>query len=389
MNDEVKIVANYLPQFHEIPENNQFWGKGYTDWVAVRNAKPLFDGHNQPKVPYAQNYYSLDTYDSIEKQVKLANQYGIYGFNIYHYWFNNDLNLLTKPAQIIRNSSELQIHYMFTWDNASWKRTWSAVKHANDWAPVNDNNENQENKSQNSTGILAELIYGTENDWKNHFEYLLKYFKDERYIKEENMPLFGIFNPDNQPKVLKKMMTFWNKLAQENGFDGVKFICKNNHGENKISSFSFAYEPGNSAWESRTLVNKVWKYFDRKKTGTKPKVYQYENVWRNLIHRAKKSHDKNLCFGCFVNFDDSPRRGCNGRIISGGTPKLFENYLAQLIQICKLKKKTILFITAWNEWGEGAYLEPDESNGVEYLVALKNAIISVNELEDNSLDADE
>uniref|UniRef100_UPI003AB827B2 glycoside hydrolase family 99-like domain-containing protein n=1 Tax=Faecalibacillus intestinalis TaxID=1982626 RepID=UPI003AB827B2 len=113
---KVKIIANYLPQFHEIPENNKFWGKGYTDWVAVKKSKALFDGHDQPREPEEDRYYSLDQKDAIKWQAELARENGIYGFGIYHYWFSSDLQLLQKPAEIILKNKDIKINFMFIWD---------------------------------------------------------------------------------------------------------------------------------------------------------------------------------------------------------------------------------------------------------------------------------
>lgn len=371
MNKDILVVANYLPQFHVIPENSLFWGEGYTDWVAVRNAVPLFTGHNQPRIPLGDRYYSLDKYDDIKRQVDTANKYGVSGFNIYHYWFSSEKNLLSKPADIILTNPELKIKYMFTWDNASWKRTWSAVKHANDWAPISDNNSDASHKN----GVLIELEYGTEEDWKIHFEYLLKFFNDNRYIKEENKPVFGIFNPDNMPDTLKSMISYWDKLARQNGFNGIKVICKNNHNENVITPYSFTYEPGNSAWESRNILDKIKKRIGKLNTlKEKPQIFSYEKIWENLLLRAEKNKDNGVYYGCFVDFDDTPRRGKRGRIVKGGSPDLFAKYFARFINICKEKQKPMLFITAWNEWSEGAFLEPDEEYGYGYLEALKQVI---------------
>ena len=127
-----KVFAMYLPQYHCIPENDEFWGKGFTDWVTVKKAKPLYKGHTQPRVPLNDNYYDLSQVDSVEWQAKLANEYGIYGFGVYHYWFNNEKNLLTRPAEILRDSKNGYVKYFFSWDNANWKRSWSNVK-GNDW----------------------------------------------------------------------------------------------------------------------------------------------------------------------------------------------------------------------------------------------------------------
>ena len=175
--EKTKIIAMYLPQYHSIPENDEFWGKGFTDWVTVKKAKPLFKGHEQPKVPLDNNYYDLSLKENVKWQAKLAKEYGIYGFGVYHYWFNNEKNLLTKPAEIIRDNDDIPINYFLAWDNANWKRSWSNVE-GNAWAPVAD----VDNKGPQ---ILIEYILGEEKDWENHFNYLKLHFDSSKYIKPQ------------------------------------------------------------------------------------------------------------------------------------------------------------------------------------------------------------
>ena len=372
MYSSVKIIAAYLPQFHQIPENDKWWGEGYTEWVAVKNAKPLFKGHTQPKVPLNHHYYSLDNPDDIRYQIDLANKAGIYGFSIYHYWFNSNLQLLQKPSEIILMHQDWPINYMFTWDNGSWKRTWSAIKNANDIAPEADRSEER----KDGNGLLAELQYGDENDWRNHFDYLLKFFTDKRYIKIDNKPVFGLFNPTNDTETLKSMIKYWDQLAVENGFSGLYVIVKNNHGENTVSPYSFRYEPPCSGWENRTAVDKVFNKFRiwiGKKTG-RPSIYDFNRIWKKILHNAEKCIDKNTIYGAVVGYDDTPRRAGGGKVVVNRNPENFCEYLKQLIGICEKQGKEYIFLTAWNEWGEGAYIEPDEENKYAYLYAIKRAI---------------
>jgi hypothetical protein len=170
-----KVFCMYLPQYHEIPENNSFWGQGFTDWIAVKKALPLFEGHQQPKLPLYNNYYDLEDISSIKWQVELATKSGVDGFVIYHYWFSKEKNVLQKPAENILHNKDIKISFFFAWDNASWKRTWSAC-YGNDWSPVFDNLDSKENSDN---GILLELKYGEESDWEIHFNYLLQFFSDD------------------------------------------------------------------------------------------------------------------------------------------------------------------------------------------------------------------
>lgn len=358
----VKIIAAYLPQFHEIEENNKWWGKGYTDWVAVKNAKPLFEGHDQPKIPKDCHYYSLDNKDEIRWQAELAKKHGIDGFAIYHYWFSSKQHLLGKPAEIILENKDINIQYFLVWDNNSWvNKTWKGIKFTNNWVP------NQTTKDNNN-GMLAEVIYGDEAEWKKHYNYLLPFFKDERYIRIDNKPVLGIFSPANDNETIIKMTEYLNNLAIMDGLGGIVFISAGTFSKVRLD-YEFRYEPFN--------VCTPLDYIYRKVKTRKPnamKIYKYDNVWRKILCNAIFFSNDKVLFGGFVRYDDTPRRGKSASVIVGGTPKKFYEYIKKLIEISEKKHKPLIYLTAWNEWGEGAYLEPDTTSGLEYLNALKRAI---------------
>lgn len=364
----VKIIANYLPQFHEIPENSKWWGEGFTDWLAVKRTKSLYYGHNQPRIPLNSHYYSLDDVDEIRWQAELARKYGVYGFGIYHYWFSSDMKLLEKPAELIRDNHDIDINYLFLWDNTSWTRTWSKERLMNDWAPDYDSTASEE-ELQNG-GVLAKLVYGTEEDWKKHFDYLLTFFRDDRYIKINNQPLFGIFQPHNQFEIIQKMVDYWDKLAKENGFAGIICMTKDNW-RNECLEYRIRYSPFSPNYFTDALKNKINNVISKKMKRTR--FASYDRHWRRILKDAEKADSKTFLSG-FVDFDDTPRRGNLARIMKGGSPDKFGRYMKKLIQISQKQNKEYVFVTAWNEWGEGAYLEPDEINGYAYLKALKSAI---------------
>ncbi len=367
---KTKIIAMYLPQYHQIPENDEFWGDGFTDWVTVKNAKPLFKGHCQPRVPLNGNYYDLSQKESVAWQAKIAKEYGIYGFGIYHYWFNNKQNLLTKPAEIIQSNKDIDINYFYAWDNISWKRSWSNVKEAgNAWAPA------VESKLQikNGPAILIPYELGMEEDWKKHYDYLLPYFKDKRYIKVNNKPIFIIFHKD---EMIDRMCRYWNKLAQYDGFEGVFFIFRY---DDKIRSNKdeviFKYEPQYSGWTNHSIIDKtVSKIENFFRKANELKKYDYDQIWSKIINNAKKMPQCNIYHCGFVSYDDTPRRGVRGICVENSSPDKFKLYIKQLIDISSKQQKEFVFLTAWNEWGEGAYLEPDSVYKYKYLDALKEAI---------------
>lgn len=363
-----KIIALYLPQFHRIPENDKFWGEGFTDWVTVRNAKPLFEGHNQPRVPLNDNYYDLSQKGNVAWQARLAKEYGIYGFGIYHYWFNNEQNLLTKPAEIIRDNDDIDINYCFIWDNANWKRSWSNIKvSGNDWSPIADGTEHK------GPEILIEHILGGEKDWKIHFDYLCSHFRKDKYIKVDGKPVFCIFNIKSE---VFEMCKYWDKLAKEEGFAGMYFIFKSVKKQVSEEYMRYNYEPHSSGLWNYTFLQKV----ENKLRGIFHfdniiKYYDFDKIWKTLLTNAQNCTDKSLYYGAFMGYDDSPRRGhLRGKIVKGSSPEKFEKYLSQLVTICQNQSKEFIFMSAWNEWGEGMYLEPDTINGYKYLEVIKKVM---------------
>ena len=389
MNDNIKpkIFAMYLPQYHCIPENDEFWGKGFTDWVTVKSAKPLYKNHNQPRIPLNNNYYDLSDRETVEWQARLAHDNGIYGFGVYHYWFNNEKNLLTAPAEVLRDSCDCNIKYFFSWDNASWKRSWSNVL-GNDWAPIVDKNR----KNHDGPEILIPYILGGESDWRNHYDYVRTHFLSSKYEKYHNRPLFSIimYSPE-----LVSMCDCWDKWAKEDGFEGMCFIFQNTPIDFKYQhSFLYNYEPHYVGWYNPSLgskkksiliriVNKllytlrikkmisIFSINERKTI----KFYDYDDIWSRLNNYISANKQDNMIQGSFVGYDDSPRRGMKGsKIIKGGSPDKFKKYFGEFYQISMKQNQPYIFLTAWNEWGEGAYLEPDTKDGLGYLTAIREIV---------------
>ena len=250
----MKVIAFYLPQFHEIPENNEWWGEGFTEWVNVKKAQKLFDGHNQPRIPLNNNYYNLLDNNVKKWQVELANKYGVYGFCFYHYWFNGKL-LLEKPVEQFLKDKSLNIHYCICWANEHWTNAWAGKQ----------------------AKVLIEQKYGTEKEWKEHFEYLLPYFKDERYIKEDNKPLLIIYRPE-LIDCLKDMLEFWDKEAKKNGFAGLNFAYQHTgytvsqNCDETLFDYALEYHPNCAqifmGMNKKHLMNKLTKeiatFFEKK-----------------------------------------------------------------------------------------------------------------------------
>lgn len=367
-----KIIAFYLPQFHRVPENDEWWGKGFTDWVSAKKAKPLYPGHYQPRLPMNENYYNLLEKSTMQWQAKLARKYGVYGFCIYHYWFGANKQILEKPAENLLKWKDIKINYCFSWANESWITSWSKIK-GNAWVESRNTGRNGTER-----GILLKQEYGDEREWESHFMYLLPFFKDKRYIKKDGKPVFVLYKPGEIPK-LKQMIIYWNELARKNGLSGVYIIGTNcSIREEKIVDAGLLYEPSytrqHEKYELTTkeAILKSIREFLEKKGMDIPKFIGYDSIWREIIKRKQKEH---IYPGGYVDFDGSPRKGRKAVITYRANPARFYKYFVQLYQMAKKNKKEYIFLTAWNEWGEGAYLEPDRRYGNSYLKAIKRAII--------------
>jgi len=348
----MKILAFYLPQFHEIPENNEWWGKGFTDWTNVKKAKPLIKGQYQPREPLNDNYYDLSNVEVMKWQSKIAQDHGVYGFCYYHYWFDGKL-LLEKPLENMLKDKEVTIPFCFSWANEPWARTWDG----------------------RDTDVLMPQRYGDEKDWKKHFDYLLQFFKDERYIKEGNKPMMVIYKTMHIPRV-EEMCEYWNKLAIENGFNGIYFVETLGGIQHKpylnISEAAIEFEP------NLTMANHEWSLFEKiihklKRIYNKGlSIFNYDLIWNEVLKRDIDRFQKKLYLGAFVDWDNTARKSFKGVVYKGSTPNKFEKYVSK--QIKRSNKNGYIFINAWNEWAEGTYLEPDKKIGLKYLEAIRKAL---------------
>lgn len=323
-------------------ENNRAWGQGFTEWDNVKKAVPLFDGHYQPREPLNDNYYNLLNLDTLRWQIQLAKEYGVYGFCFYHYWFRDGRRVLEKPAEILLKTLDLDIPFCFSWANEPWTKTWHGAGGEKE--------------------VLLEQRYGNEKQWKEHFEYLLPFFKDRRYIKVDEKPMLLIYQI-NKIGCFNRMIDYWEKLAVQNGIPGIYIVdMLTNDGKvskNKRVIASVDFEPGKEK---------------RKRVGQEEglNIDSYDEVCNQMLNSPHKKKE----YRCiFVDYDDTPRRGREGNIFPGSTPEKFGRYLQKMIELSREEGKEIVFINAWNEWGEGNYLEPDKKNGYEYLKAVQRALM--------------
>ena len=377
----MKIIVFYLPQFHEIPENDEWWGKGFTEWVNVKKATALFEGHAQPRIPLNENYYNLLDDNVKIWQAKIAKEAGIYGFCYYHYWFNGRM-VLEKPMEQMLANSKIDISFCICWANEPWTKAWVGK------------NE-----------VILPQFYGGIQEWKDHFDYLKRFFRDKRYIKINGKPLMIIYRAEVITN-LNDMLDYWNGLAILEGFGGLTFAYQDITFDMIIGKddsrfdYNIEFQPS-YAWrdmysKSSLKSSKLWlrfrsykrklyalvekrlgfdleRYLSNRKKKGRLIIMDYSEVWDAIINRNPDSK-KNIP-GAFVGWDNSPRKGNNGRIIINDTPELFKEYLKkQIIRAKHVYKKDMIFMYAWNEWAEGGYLEPDTRNEYANLKAIKEAL---------------
>ena len=361
----MKNIAFYLPQFHAIPENDKWWGEGFTEWTNVKSTKPQFKGHMQPEVPYDENYYNLLDAKAQEEQAELAMKYGVDGFCYYHYWFEGKL-LLEKPMENMLANPNVKLPFCVCWANETWARTWDG-------------------KEQD---VLIKQNYNEDEDgWKKHFDYLLQFFMDDRYIKHDGKPMLLIYKPQLITNG-KDMLKYWRKLAVEAGLPGL-YIGYQHHSAFDYDmdeygfDFGVEFEPFYTVRELKKEISSKGSKFKyafthpkwairkiREKLFKKPVIYDYDEIWSRITKR-KPENLKSLP-GAFTAWDNTPRRGNASNVFYKSTPDKFKKYFEEQVRRAKeIYNSEYIFINAWNEWAEGAHLEPDTVNGYGYLEAVK------------------
>ncbi len=354
-----RALAFYLPQFYRTKENDEWWGKGFTDWISMQEAKPLFVGHDQPKNPLNGYTYNLLDKSTMQWQSNLLKKYGVDGICIYHYWFKGGRRVLEKPSENLLEWKDINIPFCFCWANEPWVRTWCNLGNGNVWTSFH------ETTTSNDNGILLEQEYGSSKDWLEHFNYLLPFFQDSRYIKINNRPLFLFYRID-EIDCIDEMLRFANDYLKKAGFDGL-YVIGRNYGQKKIDLMDadLAMEPIN------TMREFFPDRFINENNNNVAKYIPYEDIWKHTLKR-KRTYKKTYWCG-FVRYDTTPRRGKYGSIVYNDTPEKFKLYLTELFAKSAASQNEFVFINAWNEWGEGMYLEPDEKTEYGYLEAFEYA----------------
>lgn len=376
-----RIIAFYLPQYHPIPENDKWWGTGFTEWTNVAKAKPLFKGHIQPRIPTNLGYYDLRLPESREKQAEYAQKAGIEGFCYYHYWFGNGHQLLERPFNEVVSSGRPSFPFCLCWANHSWEsRTWTNAKN-----------------KVGSTMIMKQEYLG-EKDNLAHFMSLLPAFKDSRYIKVDNKPLFVIYDPFGF-KDVSGFIKQWRALAKDNGLNDFHFVAivftatmqniidaKNNReilngmiSSRIMSVLDLGFDAVTTDNRylaqvfSRGLFNTALHSFCSKKLGFNfPNIFKQRKINENWF--VKDDVSENVYPTILPNWDRTPRSKSDS-IYVDSTPDVFYDFAVKAIDMVQNKEKEhrIIFLKSWNEWGEGNYMEPDDYYGEGYIKALAKA----------------
>lgn len=350
-----RLISFYLPQYYPTVENSQWWGEGFTEWTNVGRAKPLFIGHYQPKVPQDLGYYDLRLPQVRKEQALLAKEAGIEGFCYWHYWFGNGERLLDMVFREVVATGEPDFPFCLCWANHSW--------YAKTWDPkVPDK-------------LLVEQKYLGVKDYTNHFMEMLPAFKDKRYMKVGNKLIFGIFAPLRfiDFKVFKQT---WDSLAKEHGLDGFYFFAINRIPAKEQFLYDMGYDSVVTDCVDLRLQeqSKLSIYFNGILRRLRiPRTTRYSSYCRDLVNNYQVADNTHPCL--YPNFDHSPRSGYRGIILRDSTPNNWYKFLKSIFAITSHRShpNNLVFIKAWNEWGEGNYMEPDLKYGKGYINYTRKA----------------
>ena len=361
-NNDLRLISFYLPQFHPIPENDRWWGKGFTEWRNVVKARPLFRGHYQPHLPADLGYYDLRLPEAREAQAELAKQYGIYGFCYYHYWFNGR-RLLERPFNDVLSSGRPDLPFCLCWANEKWTRGW-------------DGRERE---------ILIDQIYSLDDD-RAHIRNLMPAFRDSRYIRIDGRPLFLVYRTEDLPHP-EQTASIWREESRRAGIGDIYLA--------RVESFVTAIDPASIGFDAAVEFAPDWRNMgDFKnpglpqktllKLGLLPNGYSelqladYTFMSQQMLHKPWPDYS---FFRCVTpGFDNSARRREGGATFMNATPENYERWLRRVVEMTRQKysdDRRLVFVNAWNEWAEGNHLEPDQKFGHAFLEATARGVGAV------------
>jgi hypothetical protein len=343
-----RVVAFYLPQYHLIPENDDWWGKGFTEWTNAAKAKPLFRGHYQPHVPGDLGFYDLRVAETRQAQAAMAREHGIEAFCYYHYWFGGQ-RLLERPFNEVLASGEPDFPFCLCWANATWTGIWHG----------------------DPGRVLVEQTYPGRSDYENHFCELLKAFRDPRYLRVDGKPLFMVYKPRDLPDTGAAAALF-RQLADASGLPGLYLVGVSHrddwnpkaHGFDAVVVQNLPGLTGQVPWRHPWLKMKAGL------AGHRLTVYDYPDLLKTFVPEKTRALEYLPCL--IPSWDNTPRSGMNGLVFEGSTPELFRRSVRDAVDKVagKPPEHRLLFLKSWNEWAEGNHMEPDLRDGRAYLEAL-------------------
>jgi lipopolysaccharide biosynthesis protein len=356
-----RIIAFYLPQYHPFEENDKWWGKGFTEWTNVTKAKPRFTGHYQPHLPTDLGFYDIRLAAAREEQAKLAKEYGIDGFCYYHYWFNGR-PLMEYPLEDMLATNKPDFPFMFCWANENWTRAW-------------DGGENN---------VIAEQLYSEEDDIK-HIHYLLKFFKDPRYIRINGKAVICIYRTPRVPDI-DKTIGLWREEARKENIElyvsraesfrqtGSEYLTKEINGAIEFSPHITSGYKDRGKYIIKRGINKLLRTFGGKNTFIIPAIDYAEYV---KFQEGRTFPQYKYYPSVTPMWDNTPR--CKNRdptVWINSSPELFGKWLCNVLRKFNpySEEENLVFINAWNEWGEGNHLEPCIKYGRKYLEEVRRAV---------------
>lgn len=370
-----KLIAMYFPQLHAIPENDAWWGEGFTDWDNVKSSSPQYQGHYQPRVPLNRNYYDQSLLGTLRWQIDLAKLHGIYGFCQYHYWFDGK-QLLETPTHVLMENRDINFPFCLSWANETWTRRWDGRNHH---------------------VLIQQTHPPVRESWKRHYDYLIKVWTDPRAIKVDGKPVFVIYRPQRIHRI-DEMLAFWRELARQDGLPGLYFIFQKQFelpDRRCISSFDalFQFQPFEAINSPTYAKNRVRRsllfalihrlperYQDvlrdvRARFVNKLTLHDFDAAWKQAVE-IRPDQSLTTFPGAFADWDNTPRYKNRATIFRGASPEGFGKWLARLVDGMPQRNlpEDFIFLNAWNEWAEGAYLEPDERYGYRYLEVVKQVM---------------
>jgi lipopolysaccharide biosynthesis protein len=354
----IRLVAFFLTQFHPTPENDEWWGKGFTEWTNVTKAQPLFEGHHQPHLPTDLGFYDLRLRESRRDQIAMARQYGIDAFCYHYYWFSGT-RVLHKPLDDMLADPDSDMPFCLCWANENWTRRWDAAEHQ----------------------VLIAQKYRPEDDLE-FIKSLVPFFKDPRYLQVDGAPVLVVYRPQHLPDS-KRTLAVWRDYCASIGIPRLHLVCALTHGNLEYAKYGFdagvefpPHQPTVPSYSDQVSLNGEFRGV----------ILDYADVAN--LYLGRRYNGRNVYRGVFPSWDNTARCGPNSLVVLNGTPGNYERWLGEAVRRTRQDfpdSDRLVFINAWNEWAEGCHLEPDRKHGRGFLEAtlrLKQGRSTVTEYPD-------